>query len=918
MEELLRSKAFVDTSSVSDGFGSGFVSGLSTISMRGFGSQGTLVLINGRRIAPVAAVDINFGRGSLISVNTIPQGAIERIEVLKDGASALYGSDAMAGVVNYVLRRDYQGGEVSASTSMNDRGVGKSHRASATFGFGSLDKQRFNVYGGLEVTRRDAVMRSELLDRGNTAGFLDYRASQGLVDPALPNSPYAFYGNYYSVPTAFPATQRPASGEVIAGNSTSGPLFLGSLPGCPDANTVGKGVPQRLPGFATTTPSLPQGMCYIGTEKYVEMLAPQERVNGSLRATFSLNANTTAYVDVMVSQTKTTENLAPMIANTSFNLVTSRAPTISTWPMVNGTFKSQNAIILPVGHPDNPTNGKANAQPVQLLYRFEDLPHQSLQDLKSTRVVAGLEGTLGAWDYDAAIMFSSTDNKAVRTNRLRSSLLNAAITSGSYRFGKPNDAAAIASVSSDATTIGDSSLISGDFRASRELFPMPGGRAALAVGAEVRREKLSSTPDDAYLAGDYIGLVANGTSGSRDSQAAYAEMRLPVAKTLEGQAALRSERYSDFGNATTGKVGFKWDAVKSALAFRGTAATGFRAPSISQISNSFLLSFHSSQEKRLFDPIRCNSSNPAAPVSLDPLNPARDCNVLGFSALPPGTIASGSLPTVISANPKLNPEKSKSFTLGMLASPVQGLDIALDAWLFHRNDEIRVQRGQDIMDAYTADRAANEQYIIRDPNPATWLPGVPNSGPILALVRQYGNFRFTRTYGVDYDLNYRFPKMERGDQISIQWSGTRNLSYKQQILATSPVVEYRGTALVVETPNHRGNVRVNWRRNAWGAWGRYNYISAMPYSSTAACEAATSGSFLPIKNAGLCRLGSEATVDLGMSYSGIKNLTLAGSVLNVANDYGRSVQIPTIYNYWDTGLPQQLGRRVTLSATYNF
>jgi iron complex outermembrane receptor protein len=918
VEEFLKSKSFVDTSSIGDGFGSGFVSGISTLSMRGFGSQGTLVLINGRRIAPVAAVDINFGRGSLISVNTIPQGAIERIEVLKDGASALYGSDAMAGVVNYVLRRDYQGGEVSASTSMNDRGVGKSRRASATFGFGSLEKQRFNVYGGLEVSRRDPVMRSELLDRGKTKDFLDYRASQGLVDPSLPNTPYSFYGNYYSVPATFPATQRPPSGEVIAGNSTSGPLFLGSLAGCPEADTVGKGVPQRLPGYIASTPSLPLGMCYIGTEKYVEMLAPQERVNGSVRATFSVNPTTTAYVDVMVSSTKTTENLAPMIANTSFNLVTSRAPTISTWPMVNGTFKSQDAIILPVGHPDNPTNGKANSQPVQLLYRFEDLPHQSLQDLKSTRVVAGLEGTFGAWDYDAALMFSSTDNKAVRTNRLRSSLLNAAIASGSYRFGKPNDAAAIASVSSNATTVGDSSLVSGDFRASRELFALPGGRAAIALGAEYRQEKLSSTPDAAYLAGDYIGLVANGTAGSRDSQAAYAEMRLPVAKTLEGQAALRTERYSDFGNATTGKLGFKWDAVRSALAFRGTAATGFRAPSISQISNSFLLSFHNSQEKRIFDPIRCNSSNPAAPVSLDPLNPARDCNVLGFAALPPGTIGSGSLPTVVSANPNLQPEKSKSFTLGMLASPAQGLDIAIDAWLFQRNNEIRVQRGQDIMDAYIADRAANDQYIIRDPNPATWLPGVANSGPILALVRQYGNFKFTRTFGIDYDVSYKFPTMGDGHNFSVTWQGTRNLSYKQQILATSPVVEYNNTALVVETPANRGNVRLNWKRKDWGAWGRYNYTSAMPYSSTAPCEAATSGSFLPIKNLGLCKLGAESTIDLGMSYSGVKNLTLAGSVLNATNDFSRSVQIPTIYNFWDTGLPQQLGRRVSLSATYSF
>jgi outer membrane receptor for ferrienterochelin and colicin len=100
------------------------------------------------------------------------------------------------------------------------------------------------------------------------------------------------------------------------------------------------------------------------------------------------------------------------------------------------------------------------------------------------------------------------------------------------------------------------------------------------VGVELRREKLESIPDANYLSGDYIGLVANGTAGSRDSIAAYGELRMPVVKDLELTAALRTENYTDFGNASTGKLGFKWDAIKSTLAFRGPGATGFRAPSI--------------------------------------------------------------------------------------------------------------------------------------------------------------------------------------------------------------------------------------------------------------------------------------------------------------------------------------------------
>ena len=903
VEEYLRSNSSVDASSIQDGYGTGFVSGLSTLSLRGFGSQGTLVLINGRRIAPVAAVDVNFGRGSLISVNTIPQGAIDRVELLKDGASAMYGSDAMAGVVNYVLRKEYNGIEASASHSQNTQGAGVNQRVGLTFGFGNFDKQKFNIYGGLEASRREPVMASELKDVGNLADYNKWLTDQGALERFSPNSVASFWGNYYRINT------------TTRGANASGTNFLGALPGCPDANRVGAGVPNRLPGFLASTLSFPNGMCRHFLDDSLEWVAGQERLNGSVRATYAVSPQLTAYADVMYSSTKTTESLSPYTLTTS--LVSTTNPLAVTWPLLNGTFKNQNAIILPIGHPDNPTNGTATAQAVQVLYRFEDLPQKSLSNLESARLLVGLEGSVGAWDVDTALMYSRQDNESIRTNRVRSSLLNAAIASGSYRFGKTNDAAAKASVASDATNNGNSSIIAVDARGSRELFAMPGGAAALAVGAEFRREELESVPDANYLSGDYVGLVANGASGSRNSFAAFAEMRLPITKSLEGQVAVRAEKYSDFGNSTTGKVGFKWDAVKSIMSLRGTAATGFRAPSISQIGNAFLLSFNSSQERRIVDSLRCDTSNPAAPVSLaGATGPARDCNVLGFSNVPVGQNP-GNLPTVISANPNLKPETSKSFTLGVLLAPMKEVDLAIDGWYFHRDNEIRVQRGQDVMDAYNAAPAANAQNVIRDPNPATWLPGVADSGPILALLRQYGNYNFTRTAGVDYDLNIRLPKMDIGE-ISFNLTGTYTRMFDQQVLTGSAVSSYEGTAIVVEVPKSKGSLRVNWKTADWTFWARGNHIDSMYTSGTVTCLRATSGPNLVLKNNDRCGLGKEASIDLGLSYRGIKNLSLAASVLNVTNYYERSVQIPSQFSYWDSGLPSQLGRRYAFSVNYKF
>ncbi|WP_431101269.1 TonB-dependent receptor domain-containing protein [Roseateles noduli] len=910
VEELLRANSAVDLGSIGDGAASGFVGGLSTISLRGFGSQGTLILINGRRTAPVAAVDVNFGRGTMINVNTIPKEAIERIDILKDGASAMYGSDAMAGVINYILRKDYQGIEGSASYGANDQGVGATKNGAITFGFGNLATQRFNVFGGLEVSKRDSVMANELKDRGNLALQNQYLTSNGSLARFTPDSSASFYGNYYRVPTSLTGSTT-IGGISVANNSLSGANYLGTLSGCPADRTVGQGVPNRPAGFLPTTGSLPTGLCRFSLDDADEIVAKQDRQSGMVRGTFAINNDLTAYADLMYSKTKTTEQRVPYAMTTS--LVTSGNPVATTWPKLDGTFLRQNAIILPVGHPDNPTNGTANQQQVQLIYRFEDLPRGDINILRSTRLTAGLEGTAFGWDFDTAILVSQNNNERFQEGRVRSSLLNAAIANGTYRFGKTNSQEAINSVSSTAYNEGKSQLVSWDLRGSRELFQLPGGPAAIAVGTELRKEKLDAIPDDVYGTGDYIGLVANGASGSRKSYAAFTELSLPVVKQLELQAAARYEHYDDFGNSTTGKAGFKWTALPSLMVFRGTAATGFRAPAISQIGNSFALSFHSFQERRVFDSLRCDTSNPNAPVSKAPVSVNRDCNVLGFSAVPSGTTNPGSIPTVISANPNLEPEKSNSFTAGMIFTPSKYADLAIDGWYFHRKNEIRSQRGVDIMDDYNANPNSGNVQVVRDPNPETWLPGVANSGPIIMLVRQYGNNEWTKTSGIDYDLNIRLPAMAWG-KFSMNVNGTYTARYDQLILKGGEVQHQVGTT-ASDISKTRASATFKWDTDRARGWIRFNH--ADPLSSTV-CSSLTAAQRAFLSNLNRCRVGRDRTIDLGASYSGIKGLTLSASVINVTNDYDRANGIPTVFSYYDSGASNVLGRRFNVGASYVF
>ena len=913
VDDLLRSLSAVDASSLQDGAATGFVGGLATISLRGFGSQGTLILINGRRIAPVAAVDVNFGRGSLLNVNTIPKEAIERIEILKDGASAIYGSDAMAGVINYILKKDYQGLEASASYGANDRGVGVTKNVSLSFGFGDLAKQRFNVFGGLQISRRDSVMHSELKDRGDLGQYNDFLRINGNLQRFTPDSVASPVASYYRVPTSL-AGSTTIDGRTVANNSVFGANYLGTFAGCPDALTVGKGVPTRLPNFAATTASLRTGQCRFNLDEADEAIAKQERVSGSARANFAISNALTAYADLMVARTTTTELNVPRILTTA--LVSSANPVAVTWPLLRGTFLNQNALILPVGHPDNPTNGTATAQPVQLIYRFTDLPRDDVNELKTLRFTTGFQGYVGNWDIDTALLYSRQDNSRVQGGRLRKSLLDASLASGTYRFTQPNSAAAIASVASDAVNEGKATVASLDARASRELFALPGGNAAIAVGGEVRRETLSSVPSDIYNSGDFIGLVANGAEGSRNSQALFTEIRLPLMKTLELQGAIRHERYSDFGNSTTGKLGFKFDVVPSTISFRGTAATGFRAPAISQIGDSFLLSFNNSQERRVFDSLRCDSSNPAAPVSRANPSVARDCNVTNFVAVPAGTVTPGNLPTIISANRNLKPETSRSYTLGTIISPIKYVDLSVDGWYFKRKDEIRVQRGIDIVDAYNANPSANANLLIRDPNPATWLPGIPNSGPILVVLRRFGNFNYTKTAGLDYDFNIRFPDTDLG-KFTLNINGTITRSFDQQILASSPVQTLAGTT-TADVPRHKSSATLRWRQANMSAWLRHNETSALERTSTNTCLTSSTAGNVYLRDNGYCYVDAERSIDVGGAYTGFKGVTISFSILNLFEDYARSIDVPSTFTYWDNGTSGQLGRRFNLNIDYKF
>ena len=375
-------------------------------------------------------------------------------------------------------------------------------------------------------------------------------------------------------------------------------------------------------------------------------------------------------------------------------------------------------ISLPAGHPDNPfgvARPGLGLLPNELGGRDEKI------DNTVVRLITGLQGTAMGWDYDTAIGYIHSDLKDTRTGYINYNAFVAAVNNGTYRFSGlgPNrtPAAVQATYSSPLGIEPTSSVKLIDFKASRELMKLAGGSLGVALGAETRWEDADTPPTPGTDTGSIVGLGYSSFKASRRVSALFGEVNAPVTKWLELNGALRYDRYSDFGSSTTPKVGFKFKPMDQ-LAFRGTYSEAFRAPGPAETGGS---SF-------------------------------------GFTTI--GILSQG--------NPNIQPEKAKSYTLGVVAEPWVGTSATVDLWKVDRKNEI-VQADPALILGNAPQTAA----------PLTKLPGVqPNSfiyydstGQLATVTGFYMNAASTKTDGIDIELRHRMNLGEMGKLTAqMNWS----------------------------------------------------------------------------------------------------------------------------------------------------
>jgi iron complex outermembrane recepter protein len=705
----------------------GFFPGFSGVSLRGVGEGTTLVLLNGRRLA-------NFAfSGNGVDLNSIPIAAVERVEVLKDGASAIYGTDAIGGVINFILRKDYRGGELSAFAGKAQRSGGGQTKAAISAGFGSLSKDRYNVIVSADIAENQALRASQR-SFANTG----YRPDIGLDTTS-------------SLGT-FPAN-----------------IFLLDS----DGNLAGITNPASATGCPAGTVKV-FSACNFDEAAVRDLIPKTQKASLFSRANFEINADHRLFAEALYTRNRI-RNIDSPPNVTLYYLQTTGAP-----PLVfEGTtyyprgFEGQGAV--PIAWRAVTAGNRVDTATTQ-----------------SGRYVFGAEGTVASMDYNAA--FGYSESKAV--DRFDQGFLSFSKFSVPFEAGLinpfgPSGAAGEAAYRSAQVT-GDfrsakSSVTSLDAKVSRDLVDMPGGALAMAVGVDVRREKFSDVFAPEF-ATDTIGFgAAPSTTASRNVQAVYGEFSIPITKQLEAQLALRHDRYSGVGGSTNPKFALRFNPTKEMLV-RASVGTGFRAPSLREL---FTGQVPASTGNSFEDPVRC-------PVT----KLLSDCDSV-FLATVYG-------PT------KLEPEKSRQFSVGFAFEPTKSFFGSVDYWSIEKRNDI-VTVDPTLLFANFNEFASRVTRGPVDPR----FPSVP--GPITNVALGYGNFGKVETNGVDIESRYRFGLGGAG-RLDLSMRGTLVGKYdrtrgniKQSSLGrgdNGPPIQ-----------RWRHGLTADWTVGAWGAVLSNNFVS---------------------------------------------------------------------------------------------
>jgi len=839
--------------------------GQSLIGLRGLGPGRTLVLIDGQRVADFVG-SVTAGTG--VDLNTIPAAAVDRIEVLTDGASAVYGSEAIGGVINIILKDNYQGAQFSANYGISDRGDGA--RRGASFIFGQTS-DKGSILAGVDYNKFDPVEQASREFSRDALSLLATTTNGSSV--ALPGSGVVVVpgGSSYAARDRIFVTPAMNLPPNLAGCS--------SLSLNPSAATSG-----------TSPTTFADYHCFNSTQdKYnyasVNLLmTPQERTNGFFKGTYHLTDNVDFYATVYDNKTVAAAQLAPAVFGSGSNGFDS------------GFTISKDNYYNPFGV-DFSHNGAAIA-----LRNFPAGNRFFANSTTTDQLITGLKGNVNLfnqdWTWDVGYNYGhissintnfGVPNQTLLNEEAGPSFKNAdgVIQCGTavnpislsqctpfdpFNLFNANTQAVIQAASAPAIidTWSIERLEHADI--SGGLFNLPAGTVQLAAGAVYRKEYTDNTVASGLLinpAANYTCVLSSNCSahlqGGFNVKEAYAEMFIPVLKDLPGFQMFnvilgdRFSKYSEFGSTSNWKIALEWKPIDDLL-LRGTVQKVFRAPTLEDIFQAP----NTSAPLLSSDPCdHITVSNPACPnVPLD----GSFVDTLVASAQQLRAITAGSAYTGIN----LGPESGKSFDFGAVYSPhyVPGLSLTADVWRIYLNNVIATVGAQSVLNLCFYGQSEFCRFITRSNTPGTL------GQPDLFTLPTANLGRFD-VKGVDLSANYKLPQFSFG-QFNVGLNATYMNQAKVQSAPGEPgnsVLNYvgimgsTGSSLEASCPSAAGvsgglgaicffpRIRalgtLGWQLGSWDAQWTMQYISHFKVGSLDPTQGATGATgFTPTGPAG--------------------------------------------------------------------
>jgi iron complex outermembrane receptor protein len=830
--------------------------------LRSLGANRTLVLLNGKRVAPNPFAVVGT------DLNTLPLAAIARIETLADGASAIYGTDAIAGVINFITKREYQGFSIGGGLQKTYDGGGDTQTATVLAGFGDLGKQGWNVFAGLNLRSQDPMRGTE-----RDFSFTSYIPSLGFNATS---------------PTTFPANYS-QTGTVANANPTS--------PACepPGSLSVPETNGTRI-------------RCFADTQIFTNTVPAQDQNSFLLKGTLQLNKDHTASLEYFRSFNRVKQLIAP---SPEGGLT---MPQDSPFYPGNGTFLANPALD--------------RTRPISIAWRTVPLgSREGMQENVTQRLLGSLDGTLMGWDYSLSALASKAQVENTFLNGYPATLpLRAGVSGCSAGFNATTGACATPLRDASGNRIwlnpfgtqtaagqaylesieilgkvqdGESNTQALTATASRPIMRLGGGDAMLAVNVETRKEDMVYRTDIAKVSqAASSGLAGAGAlrEGERDIQAAALELSMPFFKGFEVGLSVRHDSYSDFGSTTNPKLTLRWQPASNLLV-RASANTGFAAPSL---YNLYLPNQRTFTANRYNDPLLCPGGVPNLAAGAVP---SRDCGIQ-FQQLQGG-------------NARLKPEESKAWTVGLVFQPMANLTVGLDYWTYSIKDSISTIGEQSIFADPTKYAALYRRcsQVTAAEQTAIGACQTPGGDPLAYVINTFLNLGDVKTSGVDWQASWTSGAMAMG-RVNVSARGSYVTKYEFQIEPGGRwfnplgnyIAQFAGPVI-----RYQQVTTVGWEKGAWSALLSHRHVNGYRDQNSQGAPF----NVAPFNNR---KVGKYTVADISVSYTGFKNLTLQAGILNVlgedppfTNQVGRFQA-----RGYDDRFHNPLGRTYQVSAKYEF